>query len=288
MGGWWQEAEPPRMLIDTHCHLDAAEFGEDRESVIRQAHAAGVGVMVLPAVQVAAFEPLRALCRAHVGLVYALGIHPMLVDQAQDEDLEHLRKALRTYRDDPALVAVGEIGLDHFVPGLDRGRQSRFFAAQLKLAREFDLPVVLHVRQAQDQVLKHLRQAGVTRGIAHAFNGSSQQAAAFLRQGCVLGFGGAMTFERALRIRRLARELPPEALVLETDAPDISPAWLHPGRNAPAEMARIAETLAGLRGCSGEEVARLTTANAIRALPRLAHWCNVGAHPGAAAASLPT
>ncbi len=275
------------MLIDTHCHIDAAEFNHDREGVIREAHAAGVGVMVMPAVQAAAFEPLRALCRAHVGLVYALGIHPMWVGQAHDDDLDHLRKALRAHRDDPALVAVGEIGLDHFVPGLDRDRQSRFFAAQLKLAREFDLPVVLHVRQAQDQVLKHLRQAGVTGGIAHAFNGSAQQAAAFLRQGCVLGFGGAMTFERALRIRRLARELPPEALVLETDAPDIAPAWLHPGRNAPAEMARIGETLAGLRGCSGEEVARLTAANAIRALPRLAHWSDRGLHASPAAANRP-
>lgn len=275
------------MLIDTHCHLDAAEFAVDREAVIRQAQAAGVSVMVLPAVEVAAFEPLRALCRAHVGLVYALGIHPMLVDRAHDDDLEHLRTALMANRDDPALVAVGEIGLDHFVPGLDRARQSRFFAAQLKLAREFDLPVILHVRQAQDQVLKHLRQAGVTCGIAHAFNGSPQQAAAFLQQGCVLGFGGAMTFERALRIRRLARELPAEALVLETDAPDIAPAWLHPGRNAPVEIVRIAETLAGLRDCGRDEVARLTAANAIRALPRLAPWCVAGAHTGVAAAHRP-
>jgi len=260
------------MLIDTHCHLDAAEFSGDRETVIRGAQSAGVRVMVLPAVEVGAFDSLRSLCQAHAGLVYALGIHPMLVDRARDEDLDYLRAALREHRDDPALVAVGEIGLDHFVAGLDRERQSRFFSAQLKLAREFDLPVILHVRHAQDQVLKHLRQAGVRAGIAHAFNGSAQQAAAFLDQGCVLGFGGAMTFERALRIRRLARELPDEALVLETDAPDIAPAWLHPGRNAPAELVQIARTLATLRERIPEDVARMTAANAIRVLPRLAHW----------------
>lgn len=260
------------MLIDTHCHLDAAEFSDDREAEIRRAQLAGVGVMVLPAVEVGAFEAVRSLCRTHSGLVYALGIHPMLVDRARDDDLDHLRAALQKHRDDPALVAVGEIGLDHFVAGLDRERQSRFFSAQLRLAREFDLPVILHVRHAQDQVLKHLRQAGVKGGIAHAFNGSAQQAAAFLHQGCVLGFGGAMTFERALRIRRLARELPDEALVLETDAPDIAPAWLHPGRNAPAELVHIARTLAMLRDRSSEDVARMTAANAIRALPRLSRW----------------
>ena len=260
------------MFIDTHCHLDAAEFSGDREAVIRSAQSAGVAVMVLPAVEVSAFKTLRSLCRAHAGLVYALGIHPMLVDRASDEDLDHLRLSLQEHRDDPALVAVGEIGLDHFVAGLDRERQSRFFVAQLKMAREFDLPVILHIRHAQDQVLKHLRQAGVRSGIAHAFNGSPQQAAAFIEQGCVLGFGGAMTFERALRIRRLARELPEEALVLETDAPDIAPAWLHPGRNAPAELVQIASTLSTLRDRSLEDIARITAANAIRALPRLARW----------------
>lgn len=257
------------MLIDTHCHLDAAEFDRDRGDVIAQSRLAGVGRIVVPAVAVANFGAVQALARDHADIVYALGIHPMYVGQACDGDLDRLREALDAHRDDPALVAVGEIGLDHFVPGLDRERQARFFAAQLKLAREFELPVILHVRQAQDQVAWHLRQAGVRRGIAHAFNGSRQQADAFVRLGFALGFGGAMTFERALRIRSLARELPPEALVLETDSPDIAPAWLHPGRNTPGELARIALSLAGLRSCSLEEIVSLTAANATRVLPRL-------------------
>ncbi len=266
------------MLIDTHCHLDAAEFDGDRDRVLDNAQSAGIVSMVVPAVEVGNFERVRALAESSRRCVYALGIHPMYVDGANDHDLSLLRDALVRYRDDPALVAVGEIGLDHFVPGLDRERQSRFFTAQLKLALEFDLPVILHVRHAQDQVLKHLRQNRVRGGIAHAFNGSLQQAEAYMALGFALGFGGAMTFERALRIRRLARELPTEALVLETDSPDIAPSWLHPGRNQPCELARIAATLASLRECSAREIAVQTAHNASRVLPRLAGRLN---DPGA-------
>jgi len=258
------------MLIDTHCHLDASEFDHDRGAVVRQAEQAGVRILVVPAVEAGNFGAVRMLAREHAGCVYALGIHPLFVERASDLDLVTLRSALREHRDDPALVAVGEIGLDHFVSGLDRDRQSHFFTEQLKLAREFDLPVILHVRRAQDQVLKHLRQCGVRSGIAHAFNGSIQQADAFIHQGFALGFGGAMTFERALRIRRLARELPDEALVLETDSPDISPAWLHPVRNQPRELPQIAQTLAVLRHRSPADVAQMTASNACRVLPRLA------------------
>ncbi|MEO7150591.1 MAG: TatD family hydrolase, partial [Burkholderiaceae bacterium] len=181
-------------------------------------------------------------------------------------------------RDDPRLVAIGEIGLDHFVPSADRARQERFYAAQLGLAREFGLPVLLHVRRSVDTVLKHLRQAPVP-GIAHAFNGSLQQAQAFLALGCKLGFGGNLTFERALQIRRLAQALPDDAIVLETDAPDIAPQWLYRTatqraagatmRNEPAELPRIAEVLAQLRGVTPAALAASTGANAraVLALP---------------------
>ena len=221
--------------IDTHCHLDAAEFDADRAEVIARARAAGVTRLVLPAVEVANFEAVRALAHAH-GLAYALGIHPLYVDRAADADLDRLRDALAAHRDDPRLVAVGEIGLDHFVPGLDRERQAAFYAAQLMLAREFALPVILHVRRSADDLLKHLRRIAVPGGIAHAFNGSDQQAQAFLDLGFRLGFGGALTFERALQIRRLAATLPESALVLETDAPDIPPQWLY--RSAEQRAAR--------------------------------------------------
>ena len=265
--------------IDTHCHLDAAEFDADRADVVARAQAAGVKCMVLPAVEVRNFESVRSLAHAHGG-AYALGIHPLFVDQATDTDLETLRQALERHRDDPRLVAVGEIGLDHFVPGLDRERQGRFYAAQLLLAREFALPVVLHVRRSADDLLKQLRRITVPGGIAHAFNGSSQQAQAFIDLGFSLGFGGALTFERALQIRRLAQTLPASALVLETDAPDIPPQWLYrgaeararfgPARNEPAELPRSGEALAALRGWSLPQAARVTCVNAIAALPRLA------------------
>jgi TatD DNase family protein len=264
--------------IDTHCHLDAPEFDADRADVIARAHAAGVTQIVLPAVEVANFGAVRALAQTH-GHAYALGIHPMFVDRAADGDLDRLHKALVAQRGDPRLVAVGEIGLDYFVPGLDRDRQAHFFSAQLLLAREFALPVLLHVRRSADEILKQLRRVAVPGGIAHAFNGSEQQAQAFLDLGFKLGFGGAMTFERALQIRRLTQALPETAMVLETDAPDIPPQWLYRdaearargerARNEPAELPRIAETLAALRGWTAAQTAAITSTNALAALPRL-------------------
>jgi TatD DNase family protein len=273
------------MWIDTHCHLDAPEFDADRTAVVDRAAAAGVQSAVLPAVSASQFAAVRELAHRH-GWVYALGIHPLFVDAAHEDDLDRLHDALTAWSTDPRLVAVGEIGLDHFVPGTDRDRQERFYVAQLKLARRHGLPVVLHVRRSADSLLKHLRRIEVPGGIAHAFNGSDAQAAAFVERGLRLGFGGAMTFERALQIRHLAATLPPHAVVLETDAPDIPPHWLYrraaeradpqpgavtgSGRNEPAELPRIAETLADLRGWKLAETAAITAANARAALPRLA------------------
>ena len=267
------------MWTDTHCHLDAPEFDADRAAVVQRARAAGVSQIVLPAVAAVHFDTVRALAHGH-GLAYALGLHPLCVEQAADEDLDRLQQALHEHRDDPRLVAVGEIGLDHFVPGLDRARQERFYNAQLKLAREAGLPVILHVRRSADGLLKGLRRVEVAGGIAHAFNGSAQQARQFVDLRFCLGFGGAVTFDRALQLRALAAGLPDSALVLETDAPDIPPHWLYrtvaqrlevpgQGRTEPAELPRIAAVMAGLRGCTPEALALLTSANARIALPRL-------------------
>jgi TatD DNase family protein len=268
------------MWMDTHCHLDAPEFDADRDAVVERARAAQVSMLVLPAVEAAHFERVRALAHRH-GLAYALGIHPLYTDRAADADLELLAQALKDHADDPRLVAVGEIGLDHLVPGLNRQRQQAFYLAQLKLARQAGLPVLLHVRRSADALLAGLRRVPVQGGMAHAFNGSQVQAEEFVRRGFKLGFGGALTHERALQIRRLAVGLPDNALVLETDAPDIPPQWLYRtaqqraaglahGRNEPMELPRIAQVLAGLRGCSLEALAEQTTANACAALPRLA------------------
>ena len=271
------------MWIDTHCHLDAPEFDADRDAVRQQARHAGVGLCVLPAVQRAHWAGVQALAAQH-GDAYALGIHPLYVPQAQDDDLLALDAALSEARDDTRLVAVGEIGLDFFVPALCtpdlRERQWRFYLAQLKLARKHGLPVILHVRRSADALLKGLRQIPVSGGIAHAFNGSAQQAQAFIDLGFALGFGGAMTFERATALRALAQSLPLQSLVLETDAPDIPPQWIYrtaearanglaQGRNTPAELPRLAQVLADLRGLDVQALGQATSGNARRVLPGL-------------------
>ena len=246
------------MLIDTHVHLDAAEFDVDRAAVIAAAQAAGVVCMVVPAVAADGFAAVSDCCARYPVCVPAWGIHPLYVGAAAEADLDRLADRLAVA---PA-VAVGEIGLDFFREPFDAGRQEFFFLQQLRLARRFDLPVILHVRQAVDRVLKCLRQVPVRGGIAHAFNGSQQQAGQFMALGFRLGFGGAFTFPRATRLRALAQALPLEALVLETDAPDMAPVWGHPGRNTPAQLPRIAAELAGLRGISVEEVIAVTGAQA--------------------------
>lgn len=277
------------MWIDTHCHLDAPEFECDRHAVVQRARAAGVGMIVLPAVAVSNFGVVRELAHEY-RLAYALGIHPLVVGQAASGDLGVLKQALWEHRDDPRLVAVGEIGLDHFVAATgpehrlalarDRELQERVYVAQLKLARDAGLPVLLHVRRSADGLMKGLRQVAVAGGIAHAFNGSLVQAQRFVERGFKLGFGGAMTFDRALQIRALAAALPPGTLVLETDAPDIPPQWLYrtaaqraagqSHRNQPAELPRIAQTLADLRGLTIDQVQQVSSDNALAALPRLA------------------
>ncbi len=265
--------------IDTHAHLDAPELAHDVDAVREQARAQGVVHCVLPAVERSNWDSVRLLAHRH-GDSYALGIHPLYTGRAQDEDLELLAHTVQQHRADPRLVAVGEIGLDYFVPGLDAERQQRFYRQQLALARRFDLPVILHVRRSADQLLKALRQVKVRGGIAHAFNGSLQQAQAFVALGFKLGFGGAVTYDRALQLRRLAADLPLGSLVMETDSPDIPPHWLYTtaaeraegqpqGRNTPAELPRIAQVVADLRGMAVADLAQVTTANACAALPGL-------------------
>ena len=269
--------------IDIHCHLDAAEFDADRDAVRQNAKSLGVEKCVIPAVMVSHFDEVRLLAHRHAD-AYALGIHPLYTPQAKDTDLATLDTQLHAHREDPRLVAVGEIGLDGFVPEINTpeafAKQTHFFEAQLQLAQRHQLPVILHVRRSADGLLKGLRQFPVAGGIAHAFNGSLQQAKMFIEMGFKLGFGGAMTYDRATKLRALAIELPLSALVLETDAPDIPPHWMYTtaedrekgkaqGRNSPAELPRIASVLAELRGISLEELAAATSANARQALPRL-------------------
>lgn len=257
------------MLIDTHCHLDAAEYDADRDDVAARARQAGVGRIVVPSVAAFNFQAVAG-CRRHAGVEIALGMHPMYVHVHREEHLARLDEAIRQHRP----IAVGEIGLDRFQSRIDRPgvheedleRQEFFYIEQLKLAGKHGLPVLLHIRRANDQILKHLRRIKVNGGIAHAFNGSMQQAQEYLKLGFKLGFGGAMTYARATRLRKLAAELPLEAIVLETDGPDIPPEWIAKQRNEPAELPKIAQVLADLRGISVEEASLRTTENARRVL----------------------
>lgn len=261
------------MWIDTHCHLDAHEFGGQSLALAAQARERGVGMVVIPAVDRANFAVVRDLAHQAPNAGYALGIHPIYVPHALEDDLGAMREAVAQAMDDPRFVAIGEIGLDFFIPMLCepdmREKQVFFLREQLKIARDFKLPVLCHVRKSQDQVLKHVRQVGPAGGIAHAFNGSFQQAQAYIDAGFKLGFGGNLTFTRALQIRRLAAELPLSSIVVETDAPDIAPSWVHPGVNTPAEVAGIGEALAALRGEQPAAVASATTQNALDVMPRL-------------------
>lgn len=258
----------PIGLIDTHCHLDAAEFAGKQTELLLVAQSAGISHIVVPSVSRASFASVSALCDEHPGCSSAYGIHPMLIEAATPDDLRVLQDYLRTRNP----VAVGEIGLDFFIRSDNRARQEYFFVEQLKLAREFDLPVLLHTRRATDTVLKHLRQNTVRGGIAHAFSGSREQAEAFIKLGFKLGFGGAATFLGATRLRELLTTLPLSCLVLETDAPDMPPEFVLRGSpNKPEYLLRIAEILANVRGIPLEALALATTENArsvLAGLPR--------------------
>lgn len=261
------------MLIDTHCHLDAPEFNADRDAEVQASVAQGIAAIVVPAVCASNFQTVISLSKQYPQCWYALGWHPMYIDTAKPSDMHALRQLITQQLSQPnKLVAVGEIGLDFFVTKQNAETQSYFFTEQLKIAREFDLPVILHVRRAIDDVLKHLRRYPVRGGIAHAFNGSLQQAEIFVEMGFKLGFGGAMTYSRALKIRALAQAVGMEAIVLETDAPDIPPEWIGTqGRNSPKELLKIAEILAQLRGMQVTQIIENTSKNSVNIFPKLAH-----------------
>lgn len=248
----------PLVFIDTHCHFDAAEFALDRDAEYARARAGGVSTQIIPAIARDNFADVAAVCARYPGCLPAWGLHPMLITAHRTEHLVQLREQVERHRP----VAIGEIGLDFFVRGLDAATQEYFYVEQLKIARDYELPVLLHCRKSVDQLLKQLRRIGVRGGIAHAFNGSPQQAEMLVKLGFKLGFGGAFTWPRANNLRRLAVNLPLESIVLETDSPDIPPVWMGKARNSPAELPRIAETLAELRGISIETVSEVTTANA--------------------------
>ena len=245
-------------LIDTHCHLDVAEFDADRQAILSRCRQQGINRIVIPAIHAKAWQGLLALCQQEPGLYPALGLHPVYIEQHTESDIQALQESLAVHRP----IAVGEIGLDYFIAELDRQRQQHFFEAQLHCAQQADLPVILHVRKSHDQVLAALRRSKVKGGVCHAFNGSLQQAQQYIDMGFKLGFGGTLTYDRSSKIRQLARELPLTALVLETDAPDMVVSAHRGERNSPEYLTDCLSALAEIRDMSTQDVAVQTTLNA--------------------------
>lgn len=263
------------MLIDSHCHLDAPAFDKDRQEIIAEAQSAGVKAIIIPAVDIHNFDAVADVAHQFNGGFYALGIHPMFVRDSKLEDLTHLSKAVEQALDDPRFVGIGEIGLDFFVKeiaeGAERKKQEHFFNEQLKIAQRFNLPVTIHVRRSQDIILKYLRRYQDVKGIAHAFNGSKQQADTFIELGYLLGMGGMITYDRSKQIRRHAKQYDLAHYALETDAPDMAPSWLasRRARNTPKEIAKFAETLSELRGENVERVKKQTGENVLNIFSRM-------------------
>ena len=248
------------MLVDSHSHFDAPEFDGDRDAALARARAAGVTRQVVPAVAASSWPKLREVCAQDAGLFPAYGLHPMYLAEHRPAHLDALRAWIE--REHP--LAIGECGLDFFVEGLDEDEQRRYFEGQLRLAREFDLPLIVHARRAVDAVIAAIRKVGGLRGVVHSFSGSAEQAAQLHKLGFLLGIGGPVTYERANRLRGIVATMPLEQMLLETDAPDQPGAGHRGERNEPAFLPEVLDVIAGLRGMDPDELAAATTANAER------------------------
>lgn len=245
-------------LIDSHCHLDVAAFDADRQQVLDRARAAGVVAQVVPAITRASWPGIRTLCAPGSGLYPAYGLHPMYVASHSDTDLDALAMWLAETRP----VAVGECGLDFYVDDPQPQRQQHFLEAQLQLAREHDLPVILHARRALDPVMAALRRVGGLRGVVHSFSGSAEQARQLWQIGFLVGIGGPVTHDRARRLRATVASMPAEQLLIETDAPD-QPLAAHRGqRNEPCRLPEVLAEIAALRGTSEAALAEQVWRNA--------------------------
>jgi len=246
-------------LVDSHCHFDEDSFDSDREAVYRRARVSGVKAQIVPAVSAVLWPKLKAVVAAWPGLYAAYGLHPLCLNEHRPEQVNALADGLERERP----VAVGECGLDYYIPGLDPALQAGYFTAQLRLARAHRLPVIVHARRAVDHVIKYIRRYPGVRGVIHSFSGSEQQARRLLDLGFLLGFGGALSFPRANRLRRLLQVLPLEGVLLETDAP-YQPGLKHQGeRNEPAFLVETLVVIATLREQDPAEIAAITTRNAL-------------------------
>lgn len=247
-------------LVDSHSHFDVAVFDADRAAALERARAKGVYRQIVPGIAASGFPRLRDVCREHDGLHPAYGLHPLFLAEHRPEHLDDLREWIERERP----CAVGECGLDYYVDGFDRTAQHAYLTRQLELAREFELPVVLHARRAVDDVIAAIRRVGGLRGVVHSFSGSVEQARQLWKAGFCLGFGGPITYPRARHLRGIVAEMPLEFLLLETDSPD-QPLHGHQGRrNEPASLRDVCDCAAQLRGVDASTIAAATTANCER------------------------
>ena len=245
-------------IIDTHCHLDVTDFDHDREQVLKNCRDKGISKIIVPAIEAKSWNKVLDLCKAEQGLYPALGLHPVFIQHHHSKNLIQLEQLLET----TSPVAIGEVGLDFYIKELDQQQQLELFEAQLVIAKNHSLPVILHVRKAHDQVLKLLKNMKLKGGFCHAFNGSYQQAEQYLELGFKLGFGGTLTYENSTKIHKLAKTLPLEAIVLETDAPDMVVESHRGQRNSPEYILESLTALASIRNEDIETIAEQTTKNA--------------------------
>ncbi|KRW62797.1 TatD family hydrolase [Pseudomonas sp. TTU2014-080ASC] len=250
-------------LIDTHTHLDFPDFDADRDQLLARSRTLGVERLVVLGVYEANRQRVWDLVQQHDGLYAAFGLHPVYLHEHTQAHLEQLHGWLTQLAGQPKLCAVGEIGLDYFLEELDREQQQALFEAQLKMAVEFELPALIHVRRAHAATIATLKRYKLKRGgIIHAFAGSVEEAREYIKLGFKLGIGGAPTWPQALRLRKVVVQLPIEAIVLETDSPDMAPAMYPNQRNSPEHLADICVALAELRGISPDELASASSRNA--------------------------
>lgn len=249
-------------LIDTHCHLDVEAFDADREAVLQRAREAGVTHFVVPAIDADHWQDVIRLQEQETDISIALGMHPVFMERHSPLHLRALSDTVSSTRP----IAIGEIGLDYYIENADRNAQQVLLSAQLDIAADTGLPVILHVRKAHDDVIALLRKHPVKGGIVHAFNGSIQQADKYMELGFKLGFGGMLTYERSRKLRALAKALPVTALVLETDAPDMTVASHQGGRNSPEYLLECLQALTDVRDESIDTLAQQSTANARQVL----------------------
>lgn len=250
-------------LTDTHTHLDFEDFDADRQAVLNHCQQLGVERMVVLGVYQRNLQRVWDLALSEPSVYAALGLHPIYLDEHLPEHLQQLRDLLATLAGHPKLCAVGEIGLDYYVESLDRQRQQNVFDAQLQMAADFNLPVLLHVRRSHADTIATLKRFRLKRsGIIHAFAGSAEEAREYIKLGFKLGLGGAATWPQALRMHRVIARLPLDSVVLETDSPDMAPAMFPGQRNSPEHLPHICSALAALMKIPAEQLALASTENA--------------------------